>query len=135
MIRGSCLCGSVRYEIEGPLSAITLCHCSQCRKAHGAAFGAYARVDAAGFRWVAGESDVAAFQSSPDVMRTFCKRCGSRLQFLRVSRPQSFSIAVGTLDEDPGVRPMHHIFVGSKAPWFEIADALPRHAERPPAAK
>lgn len=135
MIRGSCLCGNVRYEIRGELNAVTHCHCSQCRKSHGAAFGSYARVDAADFRWISGESDVAAFQSSADVWRTFCRNCGSRLQFLRISRPQSFSIAVGTLDDDPGVRPLHHIFVDSKAPWFEPADDLPHYAERPPAAK
>lgn len=132
MIRGSCLCGEVRYEIRGTLSPVTHCHCSQCRKAHGAAFGSYARVDAADFRWLSGEASVAFFRSSPDVRRSFCRNCGTRLQFLRDSRPQSFSIAVATLDGDPGTRPMHHIFVGSKAPWFEIAGDLPQYEERPP---
>jgi hypothetical protein len=134
MIRGSCLCGTVRYEIHGPLGPITHCHCSQCRKAHGAAFGSYARVQAADFRWIAGQDSVAAYRSSPDVQRAFCGNCGSRLQFLRDSRPQGFSIAVGTLDDDPGSRPLHRIFTGSKAPWFDPDDALPRHDARPPAA-
>ena len=131
MIRGSCLCSSVRYEIRGPLGRITHCHCSQCRKAHGAAFGTYATVNQADFTFVSGEGDVASYASSPGVLRTFCKRCGSTLQFIRQSRPQSFSLAIGTLDDDPGIRPSHHIFVGSKAPWFELTDGLPQHEERP----
>ena len=130
MIRGSCLCGNVRYEITGPLGRISHCHCLQCRKAHGAAFGTYARVNWADFSLVAGESDIGSYQSSPGVLRTFCKRCGSRLQFIRESKPKAFWLAIGTLDDDPMVRPSLHIFVGSKAPWFEITDGLPQHAER-----
>lgn len=130
MIRGSCLCGTVRYEISGPLDRLTHCHCSQCRKAHGAAFGSYARVKQAEFRFVAGEVDVASYASSPGVRRTFCKRCGARLQFIRESKPEALWLAVATLDEDPRIRPSHHIFVGSKAPWFEITDGLPQHEQR-----
>ncbi|HZR02019.1 MAG TPA: GFA family protein [Burkholderiales bacterium] len=130
MISGSCLCGNVRYEISGPLSGITHCHCSQCRKTHGAAFASYADVKRGDFKFVSGERNVASFSSSPDVLRTFCKRCGSPLQFIRLSRPETLSIAVGTLDSDPGVRPVHHIFVGFKAPWYEITDNLPQYTER-----
>jgi hypothetical protein len=131
MIHGSCLCGSVRYEIRNSLDRITHCHCSRCRKAHGAAFGTYARVNHADFSFISGEGDVTSYRSSPDVLRTFCKQCGSTLQFIRESKPQSFSLAIGTLDDDPGIRPLHHIFVNSKAPWFEITDGLPQYAERP----
>jgi hypothetical protein len=131
MIRGSCLCGSVRYEIRGPLGRVTHCHCSQCRKAHGAAFGTYGTVNRVDFKFVSGEDDLAAYPSSAGVLRTFCRRCGATLQFIRESRSQTFSLALGTLDDDPGVRPSHHIFVGSKAPWFELTDTLPRHDQRP----
>jgi hypothetical protein len=130
MIRGSCLCGSVRYEVRGALGLATHCHCSQCRKAHGAAFGTYARVDWADFRLISGETEIGSWRSSPEVRRTFCKRCGSTLQFIRESRPGSFSLALGTLDDDPGIQPSAHIFVGSKAPWFRITDGLPQHDER-----
>src|SRR5262249_17421703 len=130
MMYGGCLCGSVRYQIRGPLSRLTPCPCSMCRRAHGAAFGSYARVNWTDFSLLSGEDDVASFQSSPGVQRTFCRRCGSTLQFVRESRPQTFSLAVGTLDSDPGIRPSVHIFVGSKAPWFEITDGLPQHEER-----
>lgn len=131
MIRGSCLCGSVRYEVRGPFGRVTHCHCSQCRKAHGAAFGTYARVRWADFIVTAGEGEIASYRSSPDVRRTFCRQCGATLQFIHEARVDSFSLALGTLDDDPGVRAVAHIFVGSKAPWFEITDGLPQHDEYP----
>ena len=130
MVRGGCLCGSVRYEVSGPIKRLVHCHCSMCRKAHGAAFGTYAVLKAEDFRVVAGEGEIAAYQSSPGVQRTFCRRCGATLQFKSAKRPQSVELAAGTLDDDPGVKPERHIFVGSKAPWFDITDGLPQHLER-----
>ena len=131
MIRGSCLCGSVRYEIRGPLGEASHCHCGMCRKAHGAAFGTYAGVNAQDFVLLAGAESIVRYESSPGIVRTFCRGCGSTLQFIVEARPQRFSIALGTLDDDPLVRPACHIFVESKAPWYEIDDNLPRHAADP----
>ena len=131
MLRGSCLCGRVQYEVHGPLSHVTNCHCVMCRKKHGAAFATYGRVQEDDFKLISGANDIASYQSSPEVTRTFCRQCGSTLQFIRSTRPGNFSLALGTLDDDPGVRASRHIFVDSKAPWFEIADDLPQHAERP----
>jgi len=119
----------VQYRINGALERVTNCHCSQCRKAHGAAFGTYVRVNWADFEVISGQEEIASFPSSPGVRRTFCKRCGSTLQFIRESRKETFSLALGTLDDDPGVRPQSHIYVASKAPWFEITDGLPQHDE------
>ena len=131
MIRGSCLCGSVRYEVRGPLGPASHCHCSMCRKAHGAAFGTYARVQKADLVLVSGAEDIASYQSSPDVTRTFCRRCGSTLQFIRATRPNTFALAIGTLDDDPGVRPSMHIHIESKVPWLDINDGLPQHVGHP----
>ena len=125
-LRGGCLCASVRYEVRGALGRATNCHCSMCRKAHGAAFGTYAGVQDSDFVLLSGGDDIAAYRSSAQVTRTFCRRCGSTLQFISARRPGSFSLALGTLDDDPGVRPSLHIYVGSKAPWFDIADDLPQ---------
>lgn len=130
MLRGSCLCGSVRYEIRGAVGRATHCHCSMCRKAHGAAFATYGRVERSDFALVSGAGDIASYGSSPGVTRTFCKRCGSNLQFISDKRPTTLSLALGTLDEDPQVQASLHIFVDSKAPWFPITDELPQHAER-----
>lgn len=109
MIRGSCLCGGVRFEIDGPVGRASHCHCSMCRKAHGAAFGTYGRVERQDFRWTAGEKLVARFRSSPEVTRTFCSRCGSTLQWLHARALDRMTIALGVLDDDP---------------WYEITDDL-----------
>jgi len=127
MIRGSCLCQGVRFEIVGKLSAASHCYCSMCRKAHGAAFATYAAAKAEEFRVVSGEELITRFRSSAGIVRTFCARCGSTLQWLRESKPEIVDIALGVLDDDPGVRPAAHIYVGSKAPWYEITDGLPQH--------
>jgi hypothetical protein len=131
MIRGSCLCGSIRYEVRGPLGPASHCHCSMCRKAHGAAFGTYARVQKADIVLVSGAEDIASYRSSPEVTRTFCRRCGSTLQFIRAIRPNTFALALGTLDDDPGVRPSMHIHMETKVPWFDIDDGLPQHMGHP----
>jgi hypothetical protein len=102
-----------------------------CRKAHGAAFGSYANVKDADFALLSGGAEIGGYQSTPEVTRTFCRRCGSTLQFISTKRPGTFSLAVGTLDDDPRLRPAFHIFVGSKAPWFDITDGLPQHEVRP----
>ena len=128
MIRGSCLCRGVRFEIDGKLSAASHCHCSMCRKAHGAAFGTYAAARAAEFKVLEGAELIARYRSSPGIVRTFCARCGSTLQWLRESKPEVVDVALGALGDDPGVRPAYHIYVDSKAPWYEITDGLPRHA-------
>jgi hypothetical protein len=102
-----------------------------CRKAHGAAFATYGHVKLEDFVVLSGKDDIRSYQSSPPVTRTFCKKCGSTLQFIVTERPEAFGLALGTLDDDPGVQPSKHIFVESKAPWFNISDDLPQHAERP----
>ena len=130
-VLGGCLCGSIRYEIRAPLANVENCHCSMCRKAHGAAFGTYARVQKTDFVLVSGAEDIASYQSSPEVTRTFCRRCGSTLQFIRSTRPNTFALALGTLDDDPGVHPSMHIYIESKAPWLDINDGLPQHVGRP----
>jgi hypothetical protein len=124
MIRGSCLCGGVRFEArEVPL--IVLCHCSICRKANGAAFEAGAAVPAADFRLIDGAELIRHYESSPGNQRAFCSVCGSRAPSLSRDRNLYF-VPAGLLDDDPGVRPALHIFVGSKAPWWQITDDLPR---------
>jgi hypothetical protein len=130
MIRGSCLCGGIRFEIHGKLGRSSHCHCSMCRKAHGAAFGSYALVNLADFKLLSGAELIQRYNSSPGVQRTFCARCGSTLQFISDKRPDIVDVALGALDDDPGIRVPHHIFVASKAPWVEITDGLPQYAER-----
>ena len=128
-VKGSCLCGGIRYEVTGPLGLVVHCHCSMCRKATGAAFRSRAAVPASAFRWLAGEALVSKYESSPGETRTFCRVCGATLPTFFRDHPEQIGLPLGTLDDDPGVRPSAHVFVASKAPWFEIEDALPQFAE------
>jgi len=132
MIVGSCLCGAVRYEVGAPFEEMHHCHCSRCRKAHGAAFSTFARTKKAGLRFIAGEGKLRHFRSSPPVERSFCGDCGSNLLFRFDGLPDAVWVAVASLDGDPGLAPQAHIFVGSKAPWCTIADELPQFADYPP---
>jgi hypothetical protein len=134
MLRGSCLCGRIRYEIDGELGPLGNCHCRTCRKAHAAAFNTSARVPRERFRWTAGESEVAGYESTPGKTRYFCARCGSHLIAAWAGQAHVV-LRVGSLDDDPGTKPRVHIWTSHKAPWHEIADALPQFAEAPPAAK
>jgi len=134
MIIGSCLCGGVRYEIDGAMGPALNCHCSMCRKVTGAAFRSRVAVASENFRWVSGEDLLTRYASSPKTTRTFCRVCGATLVSLFDDNPNTIGLAMGTLDDDPGVRPAFHVFVGSKAPWFEITDGLPQFDALPPAS-
>jgi hypothetical protein len=133
VLEGSCLCGAVRYAIRGALGPIVCCHCDQCRKASGSAYAMNASVPAASFSFASGEALVARFESSPGTFRCFCSRCGSPVAKLEAGRPDEVRIRLGTLDGDPGARPIGRIFVAS-APWTVPADGLPR-AEGAPTAE
>lgn len=129
--KGSCLCGQVRYEIHGELRGVLNCHCSMCRKAHGAAFRTRAAVRSADFRWLSGEDLLTHYESSPGQQRTFCRVCGSNLVTKFEQHKEWYGFPLGTLDTDPGVKPACHVFVGSKAPWYDITDKLPQYEELP----
>ncbi|CAG9238983.1 Aldehyde-activating protein [Paraburkholderia tropica] len=128
---GSCLCKSVRYEIDSLDSPIAHCHCITCRKAHAAAFATTARVMRDHFRWTAGEDRLRSFESSAGKFRHFCSACGTHLI---AERPvQSHVILrVPTLDDDPGVKPVMHIWTSHDAPWLQDPEAIAHHREWPP---
>jgi hypothetical protein len=129
MIEARCLCGAQVFELEGTLGLMHHCHCGYCRKSHGAAFATMVGVPAAGFRW-AKRGPAGSFESSPGFAREFCAACGTPLP----ARPPGDRVFVpaGCLDGDPGVRPVAHIFAGSKASWFDIEDGLPSFEAYPP---
>src|SRR4026209_267938 len=103
-----------------------------CRKATGAAFGTHATVKIEALKIVSSAELIMRYRSSPGVERTFCARCGSTLQDVSGKNPGTVEIALGPLDDDPGIRVPQHIFVASKAPWVEITDGLPEYPERSP---
>jgi hypothetical protein len=102
-----------------------LCHCSICRKANGAPFDAGAAVPSDNFQLTRGAELIQLFESSPGNHRAFCRVCGSRAP-AKSRDGELYFVPAGLLDDDPGVKPALHIFVGSKAPWWEITDDLPQ---------
>jgi len=127
-IRGSCLCGAVRYELSQVPEWSHSCHCSRCRKATGAAFASNLFVPLDALRFVAGEQCLRSFKpaGAERFTHTFCTICGSTLPFRNEARGRA-GVPMGSLDDDPGLAPRAHIFVESKAPWVTITDALPQH--------
>ncbi len=131
MLRGSCLCQGVAFEIHGKVIDLLYCHCSMCRKAQGSAFRARGKVLASEFRWVRGEERVRYYESSPGQQRSFCSVCGSSLITRFTDKPKVLGLALGVLDDDPVDRPLCHVHVASKAPWHEITDDLPQFETLP----
>jgi hypothetical protein len=131
MHTGSCLCGAVKYEVRGDLGTAVYCHCSRCRKASGSAFASNVVVAAKDFVVVEGKASLTTFSTPEGVHRVFCSRCGSPIISRRDSLPDVLRLRLGTLDTPVPAAPSAHIFVGSKAAWWEIRDQLPQHPERP----
>ncbi len=124
MVRGSCLCGGIQFE-AAEVTRIVLCHCSMCRKANGAPFDSGATVPTDDFAFLEGDELIQAYESSPGFHRCFCRVCGSRLPW-KSPDGTHYWVPMETLDGDPGAKPTVHIFVGSKAPWWNINDDLPK---------
>jgi hypothetical protein len=128
VIRGSCLCGGVRFEVTAAFLRAGHWHSSRCRK-HSGTFGeTQGRVPRAGFRLVAGEALLRVYRPAPGAAaKVFCSVCGSSLFGGEWPDGDEVSVRLGALDDDPGIRPGYHTFVGSKAPWETLPDdGLPR---------
>jgi hypothetical protein len=131
MIFGGCLCGNVRFQIDGPIKELSHCHCSQCRKAYGSAFGTIAVVEARHFSYLAGTDSIASYRQSERPKRYFCRNCGSGLPIAESWDPL-VGIPAGLLEGQLDKTPSAHIFAGSKAPWWEITDSSPQYSEWKP---
>jgi hypothetical protein len=127
VLEGRCECGAVRYRVADEFRYAANCHCSQCRAATGSAFKPFAGIERDKLELTDGEDGLLVF-GEDDLNNTRCAACGSLL-FSVVREGTYVHVALGSLVDPPGVRPTEHIFVGSKAPWFEITDDLPQHVE------
>jgi len=131
-LAGKCLCGAVHYAVADEFVNAANCHCSNCRRATGSAFKPFAGIERDKLRITKGEESRMMFgdENGHDAR---CKVCGSFLY--SVVRDGTFvHVAMGTLVDDPTIRPTEHIFVGSKAVWFTITDDLPQYEEHVVAA-
>ncbi len=125
MLSGKCFCGAVRYTVADAFLYAMNCHCSQCRQTTGSAFKPMAGIE---------RDKLAVTQGAAELLihgddlnnNTLCRRCGSLLYSV-VREGAVVHVAMGTLVDTPSIRPTHHIFVGSKAPWFTITDDLPQY--------
>ena len=127
-MNGRCLCGRVVYRINGAITGINFCHCRQCRKASGSAFGTSAAVTREDLEIVRGREHLSRYESTPGKQRVFCGNCGSPLYSVREGGDTAY-VRLGTLDDDPGRAPDVHIHVASRAAWYQIHDDLPQLAE------
>jgi hypothetical protein len=131
-MKGSCLCGSVKFEVKGPLAAFRYCYCSRCRKASGAAHAANIVVPQNQFTWLAGESLIRKFDL-PGAQRFavwFCPTCGTRAPH-KIKTQDNYLVPAGLLDNEPPTGPVNSIFWGSRAGWYVEPNELPRFQEYP----
>jgi hypothetical protein len=127
VLAGKCRCGAVRYQVSDAFLYAANCHCSECRAATGSAFKAFAGIEREKLTITKGLDDIAVF-GEEDLNDTRCAACGCFL-FSVVRDGKFVHVAMGSLVDAPTIRPTHHIFVGSKAAWFEITDDLPQFDE------
>lgn len=128
-LAGRCFCGDARYRVQDAFLYAAFCHCSQCRRTTGSAFKPFAGIER-GKLVLDCEDDALRRVGDGQGHDAHCRHCGSLL-FSVVREGAFVHVAMGTLVDAPSIRPDKHIFVGSKAPWFEITDALPQFVEFP----
>jgi hypothetical protein len=129
-LSGQCLCGSVRYTVADEFEYALNCHCSRCRRATGSAFKPLAGIPCSKLRVDEGVGSLLIYGDETAAHDVHCGRCGSLL-YSAVKQGSYVHVAMGTLVDEPSIRPSMHIFTGSKAPWYEIVDDLPQHATFP----
>ncbi len=130
MIKGSCLCGKVRYKYNGDINEIAMCHCSQCRKAQGGAFATNSPIETEKLAFI-GKEYIKEFQSSDMKVRAFCANCGSPLYSARKDLPGICRLRLGSVETAFTCEAKYHIYSGSKALWYEIQDEYPQFNELP----
>ena len=122
---GRCLCNGVRFEISGLVRNLCYCHCESCRRAVGAPFVAWGTVDADVFKVVAGHLSIV--NSSKNVTRGFCEKCGSSLTYQEAMRSGEIDFTLVSLDDPSRCPPEMHIWVKDKLSWVQLDDALPQY--------
>ena len=133
MLKGSCFCSKVSYEVDGSLQNVRACHCSRCRKMFGGASSALADLSPGSvFRWTSGDDALSIWEESDGGKMGFCARCGSTLSMWK---GEYRVLPLGCVDGDPSVELEAHLFVGSKASWDHIGDDVPQFDEYPQTPK
>ena len=127
MLKGHCLCGAIQYEVAGPLSNNTLCHCSMCRRAAASPMVGWFTVRRGSYRLLAGTP--ASYRSSAEVVRTFCAACGTPLTFESSRYPDETDVTICSLADPEQAPPWDHTRASTKLSWVKLADGLPVYPE------
>lgn len=131
MIKGSCLCGGIQFQIDGDVVMTRYCHCVNCRKFSGTAKAAWGLAQTADFKQTASATDIGQFDAGSGSLRTFCLACGSPVWFEPKDLPAYRGIALGAIDEGDPKPPEMHVWTQSSPAWEEIVDSLPQHLTHP----
>ena len=126
ILRGRCYCGSMQYEVADEFEYAANCHCSDCRRATGSAFKPFAGIAREKLRVVEGYESTLIFGDVAANHDVHCGVCGS-FMFSVLNQGTRLHLTLGTLEDAPSIRPTAHIFVGDKAPWYQITDLLPQY--------
>ena len=126
MFEGKCECEKVQFQVTGDVQELSHCHCSQCRRLHGAAFATFATVNRREFSFVTGEAAISQYASSAEITRLFCSSCGSTIA-ADAGEPGHLYVSMSIVRGEPKLPAAYHEFVGSKAHWYEILDDAPRY--------
>ncbi|RZI82944.1 MAG: GFA family protein [Rubrivivax sp.] len=125
-LKGGCLCGAVEYSVPDAFEYARFCHCSECRRFSGSAFSAFGGLPKASFKVTKGADSIKHYAKSEQSVLGFCEHCGSSLYADKPLRGM-LHLRLGTLRDAPSLKPRSHVFVGSKAPWFDIKDGLAQY--------
>lgn len=125
-VEGGCLCGAVRFELSLPTKFCAHCHCSMCRRGHGAGIVTWVGVARAGFKLLAGEDVLTRYASSEHGTRSFCSRCGSSLLYDSTRRPDVLDVVLANLHAPIDRKPELHVYFDDRAEWTTVGDTLPR---------
>lgn len=129
---GGCLCGTCRYEIDRKHLNAMHCYCGMCRKAHGTAFSTHVVVKPEQLHWLQGAEALVAYESSPGAFREFCGRCGTHLRVHGQTDDDTLAVPIGTVDGDPPITILGHMYTEALVSWYQIDDDLPQYERWPP---
>lgn len=133
VLEGGCLCGSVRYRIDGKAVDAGYCHCRLCQRASGAPTVAWATFRKHAVVWTAATPRI--YRSTPPAQRGFCGHCGTQLSFWHEDQPERMDITIASLDDPSTLAPDYHIWTASRIAWFDVRDDLPRYTDAGPNAR
>lgn len=125
-VEGGCFCGAVSFEVTLPVTFCVHCHCTMCRRLHGAGYVTWFVVPRMQLSFTRGEDTLVEYESSDHGKRSFCRVCGSSLFCESTRRPESIDVVLANMKGPVGLEPQAHIFFDCRAEWIDVGDSLPR---------